>query len=359
MRAVVSRPGSLTIEDRPMPEPGEGEVLLKVKVCGICGSDLHMLHHSDNWERLSARSGSAMQMDMTRGVVFGHELTAEIVKYGPNTEATMPIGTLVAVFPVGLTADGVETIGFSNDFPGGYGQYIRALRDLVVPLPSGLSPDLAAMTEPMAVGYHAVQKADVLAADVAVVIGCGPVGLSVILALKAAGHGPIIAADFSPARRAVAERLGADIVVDPATDSPYRYWSDYSVPRTASERFFAQAAGVPTRTGVLFECVGVPGVLQTLIDGAPPDARIIVVGVCMEPDRIEPAMAITKQLDLRFVLGYTPEEFAESLYAIADGRLDVAPLITDKVGLGGVADAFERLSTPNEQVKILIDPFRE
>lgn len=359
MRAVVSRRGRLTVEDRPMPVPGEGEVLLKVKACGICGSDLHMLHHSEHFEDLSRRSGAPMRMDMGRGVVFGHEFSGEIVDFGPRTEATVPVGTMVAALPIGLTPTGVETIGYSDAFPGGYGEYVRALRDLVVPLPQGLSPDLGALTEPMAVGYHAVRKAGLMAADVAVVIGCGPVGLSVILALKAGGHGPIIAADFSPVRRAMADRVGADIVVDPAAESPYRYWSDFSVPTTASERFFAQVAGAPSRTGVLFECVGVPGVLQSLIDGAPPDARIIVVGVCMEPDRIEPAMAITKQLDLRFVLGYTPEEFAESLYAIADGRLDVAPLITDKVGLGGVADAFERLSTPNEQVKILIDPFRE
>ncbi len=358
MRAVVSRHSRLSVEDWPDPVPGEGEILVRVRACGICGSDLHLLHHAERLSELSARSGAPFAMDMGRGVVFGHEMSGEIVDYGPKTERTMPIGTPVTMLPIGLGPNGVETIGYSDRFPGGYGQYVRAVRDLTVPLPSGLPHDLAALTEPMAVGFHAVQKAEMVAADVAVVIGCGPVGLSVILALKAAGHGPIIAADFSAARRAAAEACGADIVVDPATDSPYRFWSDFSVPATANERFLARVAGAPSRTGVLFECVGVPGLLQNLVEGAPPDARIIVVGVCMEPDRIEPAMAITKELDLRFVLGYTPEEFAETLHAIADGRIDVAPLITDKVGLSGVADAFERLSSPNEQVKVLIDPFK-
>ncbi len=359
MRAVVSRHGSLSVEEWPVPEPGEGEVLLKVHACGICGSDLHMLHYGARLADLGARAGSATNMDLSQGVVFGHELSAEIIGYGPNTEHTYPLGTRVCAFPIGISAKGIETIGFSDTYPGGYGQYVRALKDFVIPIPDSLSSDLAALTEPVAVGLHAVEKAQMTPADVPLVIGCGPVGLAVILALKAADHDPIIAADFSPARRAMAEQVGADIVIDPAITSPYSRWTEFSIPTNATERFLAEASGLPTRSAVLFECVGAPGVLQSLIAGAPPQARIICVGVCMETDQIEPYFAVIKQLDVRFVLGYTPEEFARALNAIADGQIDAAPLITDRVGLGGVADAFTRLSTPEDQVKILIDPFKE
>ena len=107
---------------------------------------------------------------------------------------------------------------------------------------------------------------------------------------------------------------------------------------------------------MIFECVGVPGMLQQILKGAPAGARVVVVGVCMEDDRIKPMLAIVKELQLQFVLGYTPEEFAESLAAIADGKIDVAPLITGRVGLDGVAGAFEALANPEAHAKILVEP---
>ncbi len=107
---------------------------------------------------------------------------------------------------------------------------------------------------------------------------------------------------------------------------------------------------------VIFECVGVPGVLDQLISTAPLASRIVVVGVCMQPDRIRPAMAINKEIDLRFVLGYSPLEFRDTLHALAEGKLNAAPLLTGQVGLDGVATAFDALRNPEVHAKILIDP---
>jgi threonine dehydrogenase-like Zn-dependent dehydrogenase len=109
---------------------------------------------------------------------------------------------------------------------------------------------------------------------------------------------------------------------------------------------------------VLFECVGVPGVMQKMFEGAPQGARIVIVGVCMEVDSFEPFFAILKQLDVQFVLGYTPEEFAGTLERIAAGRIDVAPLITGRVGLDGVQAAFADLANPEAHAKILVEPRR-
>jgi threonine dehydrogenase-like Zn-dependent dehydrogenase len=107
---------------------------------------------------------------------------------------------------------------------------------------------------------------------------------------------------------------------------------------------------------VIFECVGVPGVIDSIIDGAPLFSRVVVVGVCVGPDRVTPAMAINKEIDLRFVLGYSPLEFRDTLHMLADGKVDPNPIVTGTVGLDGVGAAFAGLDEPKVHAKILIDP---
>jgi threonine dehydrogenase-like Zn-dependent dehydrogenase len=181
----------------------------------------------------------------------------------------------------------------------------------------------------------------------------------VIAGLTISDVHPIIAADFSPARRALALRMGADIVVDPAETSPYTSWNDAATPVGYDASRYAQLFGLSPkqRPAVIFECVGVTGVIQQIIDGAPPGARIVVVGVCMETDRFEPFFGIVKQLNLQFVLGYTGEEFAASLHNIAEGKVDVTPLITGHVGLDGVKGAFAELASPEQHAKIMVEPW--
>jgi threonine dehydrogenase-like Zn-dependent dehydrogenase len=107
---------------------------------------------------------------------------------------------------------------------------------------------------------------------------------------------------------------------------------------------------------VIFECVGVPGVLDQVMAAAPRGSRIVVVGVCMESDTIHPMLGISKELNLQFVLGYTQDEFAATLGHIAAGAIPVAPLITGTVGIEGVAGAFEALGSPEQHAKILVRP---
>ena len=188
--------------------------------------------------------------------------------------------------------------------------------------PTVLPPEHAALTEPLAVGVHAVAKANISGDEVPLVIGCGPVGLAVIAALKMKGLHPIVAADYSPARRELAEKLGADIVVDPARTQPYATWAEHAAmsPEEKAARPPLQALLPALKPALIFECVGVPGLLQQVFEGAPRDARIVVVGVCMETDRSEPMLGIMKELNVQYVLGYTPDEFAYSLRLIAEGR---------------------------------------
>ena len=192
----------------------------------------------------------------------------------------------------------------------------------------------------MAVGLHAVNKSGIKPGEGALVLGCGPVGLAVIAALAQKGIDTIVATDLSPARRALATTMGASEVVDPVTEPAFEAW---------------QRAG-GSKPLVCFEAIGIPGIIDSVLKDAPHSTRLVVVGVCMEVDRINPFFGISKELNVQFCLGYDPMEFNESLRAIAEGDIDVEPMITGRVGLDGVADAFEALGDPDQHCKILVTP---
>ena len=166
----------------------------------------------------------------------------------------------------------------------------------------------------------------------------------------------MLAADFSPTRRRLAEAFGADVVIDPAAESPHDRWADFGIARNVMERIGSAVLGVAVPDPVIFEAVGVPGMLQALIAESPPHSRIVVVGVCMHPDTIEPFMAVTKEMELRFSFGYTPDEFAATLQRLAEGVRGAEHLVTDTVDLSGTPGAFETLRAPGEHGKILVRP---
>jgi threonine dehydrogenase-like Zn-dependent dehydrogenase len=339
MQAVTMERGSLKTVELPDPTPGPGEVLVKSIACGICGSDLHAARHTEDFVNTSREAGGAFKLTTFNPVILGHEFCAEIVDYGPGTNKSLTPGSLVCSPPV-LLREPMEMLGYSDVVPGGFSEYMLLNEAMMVPVPEGVNADLAALTEPMAVGYHAVNKANLTGKEPILVIGCGPVGLAVLTVLKNQSTGPVIAVDYSPARRALAESLGADIIVDPSESSPY----------THNE--IASRADA-----VIFECVGVPGMLDQIFLGAPGNARIMVVGVCMQEDHFRPLPAINKELNVQFLLGWSIEEFNESLQFIADGTFDVDPLITDRISLDGVSSMFDELATPNKHAKVLVKPW--
>jgi threonine dehydrogenase-like Zn-dependent dehydrogenase len=360
MRAAIFRKSEIVVDEVSEPTPGAGQVLVKTLACGICGSDLHARKHAHRMVEMTRHFPGRKPMDLTRDVVFGHEFCCEILDHGPSTTGRLKAGTRVCSLPVLLTPTGPVGIGYSNDNIGGYGERMLLSEALLLEVPNGLGPEYAALTEPLAVGIHAVEKANVRGNEVPLVIGCGPVGLAVIAALKLKGLSPIIAADYSPARRALAEKLGADVVLDPAHTQPYVTWAEHAAMSDAEKaaRPTFQAFLPALRPALIFECVGVPGLIQQVFEGAPRDARIVVVGVCMETDRTEPMLGIGKELNVQYVLGYTPDEFARSLRLIAEGEFDAALLVTAKVGIDGVAQAFADLANPEAHTKIIVEPWR-
>jgi threonine dehydrogenase-like Zn-dependent dehydrogenase len=378
MKAVVCRNAELDVVEQPEPVPGRGQVRLQVLRCGICGSDLHARHGTDQWADLAVRVGYDRFARSEQPIVFGHEFCGEVAEHGPGCRKTTSAGTRVVALPLLRGTRGIDMVGLSADAPGAYAEQMLVQESLMMPVPNGLETDVAALTEPMAVGWHAVRRADVAKRTVAIVIGCGPVGLSVILLLKANGVRNVVASDYSPGRRALATACGADVVIDPAVSSPFtavdRRGHLNDIPSALDlavdtkeklERLpvgwwhlwrLGEALGAAPKHPVIFECVGVPGVIESIIDGAPLFTRIVVVGVVVGADQITPAMAINKEIDLRFAFGYTPLEFRDTLHMLADGTVDPTPLITGKVGLDGVDNAFAALGNPETHAKILIDP---
>ncbi|WP_426424476.1 zinc-binding dehydrogenase [Bradyrhizobium genosp. A] len=359
MRAAIFRNGEIVVDRMAEPKPGPGQVLVKTLACGICGSDLHARQHAPRMVEMAKKTGRT-PMDLSRDVVFGHEFCCEIVDYGPGTARKLRPGTHVCSLPALLTPEGIKGIGYSNDFVGGYAEQMLLSEPLLLEVPNGLAPEHAALTEPLAVGVHAVAKANISGGEVPLVIGCGPVGLAVIAALRIKGLHPIVAADYSPARRALAAKLGADIVIDPRVSQPYATWAEHAQMSEAEKaaRPPIQAMLPALKPAVIFECVGVPGLLQQVFEGAPRDAKIVVVGVCMESDKSEPMLGIMKELNVQYVLGYTPEEFSASLRLIAEGQVDAAAMVTAEVGIDGVAKAFADLANPEAHTKIIVQPWK-
>src|SRR3954453_7378333 len=222
MRATGMRDWQLRVDDPADPTPGGGPVLAKVVAWGIWGSDMPMLQHGAESRRLmdeltDDRPPDPMQMKMFEpglDTVMGHEFCCEVVDLGPGC-SNLEVGDIVVSLPVAFDAGGLHPVGYSNVYNGGYAE-LMVLNELVgIKVPRGLDPDLAAMTEPLAVGVHAVAKSRITSNESAVVLGCGPVGLACVAELKIRAHGPIVAPHFSSKRRALAELLGADVVVDP------------------------------------------------------------------------------------------------------------------------------------------------
>jgi threonine dehydrogenase-like Zn-dependent dehydrogenase len=337
------------VDDIAEPAPKPGQVLVRTLACGICGSDLHALQYGHLMVEMSEQSGPMPEgmptphiMDLSRDVVMGHEFVAEVVEVGANV-GNSSVGDIVVSMPMTFDEHGLYPIGYSNDYPGGYGELMALSDMLAIRVPNGLSADHAALTEPMAVGVHAVNKSGIQPGEAAVVLGCGPVGLAVIADLHRKGLEPIIAADFSSKRRELAKVLGAHEAVDPRVEPAVDAW------RRVDTRH-------ATRNLVIYEAVGVPGMIDAAIASAPRNARILVVGVCMQPDTIRPMLAIGREISLQFVLGYDPMEFADTLRAIAEGELTAAPMITGHVGIDGVPQAFADLGDPEAHAKILVVP---
>jgi len=332
MQAVVSKgPKSLAVESVPDPTPGPGEMVLRVQGCGICGSDLHL------WS-----SGL-----LPAGAVMGHEFAGELMESVGEHRAgerfcaipTLACGTCGRC-QTGLSAfctHGSRAIGL-GPAPGALAEFVTVSSHNAVRLPEGVSSEWGAVVEPLAVGLHAVNVARIRPDDAVLVMGAGPVGLAVTLWLRHLGARTVIVSEKAEGRRAVAARLGATEVVEPGGILP------------------AARRHAPDGIDVVFEATGVPGLIAQGIVSSAFRGRVVVVGVCHHPDTIFPLAGILKETTVHFVLAYELSDFRYTVAMMDQGRIDPAPMITDRIGLPEVPAMFETLSQPTTQAKVLIAP---
>lgn len=336
MRAVLLKePGVLKVESVPDAAPEPGEILLRVRDCGICGSDLH-----------AAKFGIGMPPD----TIMGHEFAGEIAALGDGVEG-WKVGERVVSLPYmscgacdpcrrgdGYHCPASRPIGLGM-LPGAYAELVRVQPASLLRVPDGVTMREAALVEPLAVGLHGVRLGKVSPDTACVVMGAGPIGVVTILWARHLGARAVVASDPSPGRRELATRLGAHAVVDPNAQDP-----------AAALRALA---GVDPE--VVLECVGVKGTINAAMQLAGIHGRIVVLGVCAETDEIFPLVGIMKELELAFALAYSRSEFAEALEALRAGTIDVSPLVTDVIDLADVPEAFRALERPSTQCKVLIE----
>ena len=343
MKAAYIQNGQVLVGDVPEPVPGEGQALVRTHSCGLCDSEQHFLHSGKNVIELSRKHGGPYaRLDFERPFVPGHEYVGEVIDYGPGSKRTVKTGRRVTSVPVMRQAGAHAVIGFSHECPGGWGELMLLDEDALIEIPSGLEDDMAAMTEPLAVGLEHARRGRPTQEDTALVIGCGAIGLGVIAGLKLLGIAPIIGADFHAARRATAISMGAHIAVDPRELSPYAPIPDLG----------------NCRANLVYECVGLPGVLQQIIAAVAFEARIVMGGYCMEADQFYVFAAQNKRLTVHFAAGEEQQDMELALRSIADGRIDIRPWLSERIGLGSVAEAVARMSGPLAPIRHVIDPRR-
>lgn len=345
MKAAVFKSfGSLLeVQEFPDPEPKSNELVLKVEACGICGTDLHM---SDNQ---TAEGGWRL---LSPGCVLGHEFSGKIVEIGPGVGEEWKTGQRVTALPwIGCGKCGPCRLGrpyrcssvmlrSSLELPGAYSEFCRVGANEALNLPDTVSFEQGALVEPMAVGFNAVQRANVKAKVPVLIMGAGPVGLSVALWCRFFGVEHILISDLSSERAAASVNFGATAVIDAGNGD-------------VSEQLLDHLGVAP---GIVFDCVGLPGTLQMAIDYAAPSARIIVVGLCMQSDNYFPAKALLKELDVCFSYVYSKEDFEKVINLIGEKRIDPSQLISRRVGLNEFPTAFQALKKPGSDLKVMMEP---
>jgi threonine dehydrogenase-like Zn-dependent dehydrogenase len=351
MRAAVLRGGTIQVRETADPVPGAGHVLVRSLACGICASDIHFMDHPD----ADADDDTGLSnYDADADIVMGHEYCAEVVDYGPGTERRWATGTRVSSLPALLLGDQVRVIGQSADAPGGFGEYFLLSEPLTQVVHSDLPNELVAVADAISVGWYYVSRAAVASNEVPMVIGCGAIGLSAIASLKRQGIGPIVAVDFVASRRETARAMGADVVVDPAQLSPYEAWRDVAFGSPEPIRDIMGLLDLPRC--VVFECVGIPGVLDAIIKGCERSTRIFSAGGPPDGDHLHTMVAKRKGLNIQFGGGPSMAHWNEAFEEVCSGRLDVTPMTGRVVGLDEVPTAIDDARDANGPARIIVVP---
>jgi len=296
----------------------------------LCASTYTFKQHGEALSQWSRRYNGPFKNGFVLPMVLGHEYVAEIVDFWPNTQRRLKRGARVTSQPLAKKDPGFEIIGISNKLPRWFRRVDGAVRRLSATYTRCARCGSAAMAEPVCVGLSYVDRLG-CKDDVPLVVGCGAIGLAMIMALKFQDQRPIIASDFSPHRRELALASGADHAVDPRENLSLRSAPGFRW--KSAQRYFRMR--------------GVPGVIDQIIRQCDYSARIIVPGWCLEPDHMLTVCAHTKALNIQFGCGPMAEDFDQAVRALGDGRIDPSRWLGGRISLSQVADRLEVSPIPS------------
>jgi L-iditol 2-dehydrogenase len=326
----------LRLHDEPIPEPGPGEVLVRVTEVGLCGSDRHWL--------VDGGIGDAV---LDAPLVLGHEF-AGVIASGPNAGRRVAVDPAVACGTCEPCRTGAPNLCLNIRFAG-HGRTDGALREFLCwpesaayPLSERIGAGEGALIEPLSVAIHAMDLGDVSAGDTVGVIGCGPIGLLLVALCRSAGTATIVATDPHGHRQAAASRFGADRVI------PARGATD-------------DGAEILATTGgrgldVVFDASGEPPAVDGSVIAARPGGRVVFVGI-PSVDRTTFTASVARRKGLTLILSRrsTPDAFRRAVVLAEAGSIDLASLITLRVPLTEGVRAFEAL-TAREGLKAIVEP---
>ncbi len=336
--AIYRRPGDIGVEERPVPRPGPGDVLVEVAYCGICGSDLHIM--IEGWGK--------------PGTVGGHEYTGIVAAVGEGVTAWVP-GDAVVCGPAPRCGEcrrcregkpsqcERRAAPVDGDTGGGFARYVLANALSLLRLPEGMSPRVAALAEPLAVALHGITRSGIVAGDAAMVFGAGPIGALTIAALVAKDLGPLVVVEPSERRRRLATDLGAAEVLHPTELETFPPWEP--------ERLSSRAVDV------VFECSGKKAAMEGGFNQLRRGGHLVLVGAGMESPSFDPNRMILNELTASGSFVYDANGFERALELLASGRLPVDVLIDpDDVSLEGLGEAMQGLAEGRIAGKVMVVP---
>ena len=338
MRAAsLTDAGGLSVGDVADPEPGPEELVVQVDLAGICGTDLN-----------------ALAAGIPAGTVLGHEFTGTVIARGAEVGDRIPLAQRVVALPTRscgrcracLSGDlihcpAARLVGNEGSAPGGLAERVVVGIDSVLPVPDAVPTSTAVLVEPLAVGRHIVRRSHLTSSDNVLVVGAGPIGLTVTLWARHLGARRIVVSDPVPARQEMALACGATEVLDPGPGSVGRAW---------------RSLGLDVRPDLVIECTGRDDVLQQCLGVLPRSGRLTVSGMHSQPVPLDLTPAYFKELGIAFSSWYDRDDFAYTVDMLAAGRLDPSGLRTEVVGLAELPAAFAAQKRPSAVGKLLVDP---
>ncbi|MPQ97104.1 alcohol dehydrogenase catalytic domain-containing protein [Modestobacter sp. I12A-02628] len=335
MRAAVLRAaGDVVVEERPTPSPGPGQVLVRVRSVGVCGSDTHYYEH-----------GRIGRFIVESPLVLGHEAAGEVVELGEGVTGLVP-GQRVSVEPgvPDLTCEQCLA-GRYNLCPqmrfyatppidGAFAEYVLTHAAFAHPVPDGISDDAAALLEPLSVAVWACRKGRVSAGSRVLVTGAGPIGLLAVQTAIAFGATEVAVSDVNPARLALAGDMGATELVDARS---------------------ASVLDLPRAPGVLLECSGYPPAISEGIRALAPAGRAVLVGMGGDEVPLPLSVVQERELEVTGTFRYAGT-WPTAIALVAAGRVDLDRLVTGSYPLERAADALTAGRRDQHSVKVVVRP---